>query len=221
MTGVLTDQQAGALLDQLQTLATDMVGDVGEHSSRIEEINQTLSKPQSGPIDRPAEEAVFAAISPGRRGQQSCMQNKLQSAEKQIRDQSRQIDHHLAEALRIDPLTKLANRRAFDLEIAPRFAERDRSENTFSLLLLDIDHFKAFNDACTAMRSATTCCGTCPRSWPRRCAKWIWSRAARWRGVRFVVLPMTDLANGKRARRASPRSDRPAARTALTDEHCR
>jgi diguanylate cyclase (GGDEF)-like protein len=45
-----------------------------------------------------------------------------------------------------DPLTDLANRRAFDYVIAREFKKVKRSLRTLSLLMIDIDHFKRIND---------------------------------------------------------------------------
>jgi diguanylate cyclase (GGDEF)-like protein len=45
-----------------------------------------------------------------------------------------------------DPLTKLANRRAFDESLAREVALATRHGKALSLLLLDIDHFKSVND---------------------------------------------------------------------------
>jgi diguanylate cyclase (GGDEF)-like protein/PAS domain S-box-containing protein len=45
-----------------------------------------------------------------------------------------------------DPLTGLANRRAFDEEIEREWNRTLRDGSRMSLLLLDIDHFKEFND---------------------------------------------------------------------------
>ncbi len=51
------------------------------------------------------------------------------------------------EALSItDGLTNLANRRRFDEKLAEEIHRHARKETTLSLILLDIDHFKAFND---------------------------------------------------------------------------
>lgn len=52
----------------------------------------------------------------------------------------------VAEA-RTDILTGLKNRRAFDEELGRQFAQRQRQGIHFSLIMIDIDHFKAFNDA--------------------------------------------------------------------------
>jgi diguanylate cyclase (GGDEF)-like protein len=45
-----------------------------------------------------------------------------------------------------DGLTGLDNRRSFDLELARRLDEARRMERPLSLCLMDIDHFKSFND---------------------------------------------------------------------------
>lgn len=45
-----------------------------------------------------------------------------------------------------DSLTNLANRKAFDLEMTKVRKMSDESGKAFSLVLMDIDHFKAFND---------------------------------------------------------------------------
>jgi diguanylate cyclase (GGDEF)-like protein len=45
-----------------------------------------------------------------------------------------------------DALTGLANRRAFDGQLAGEWARWERYQRPFSLLLFDIDHFKAIND---------------------------------------------------------------------------
>jgi diguanylate cyclase (GGDEF)-like protein len=45
-----------------------------------------------------------------------------------------------------DGLTGLANRRFFDMEMARRLEEARRMQQPLSLCLMDIDHFKSFND---------------------------------------------------------------------------
>lgn len=46
----------------------------------------------------------------------------------------------------IDPLTRLANRRQFDDILSTEFFRLKRSGAPLSLILLDVDHFKRFND---------------------------------------------------------------------------
>ncbi|KAF0215117.1 MAG: response regulator [Geobacteraceae bacterium] len=45
-----------------------------------------------------------------------------------------------------DPLTGLANRRSMVIHLEKRFEEARRYEGKLSLIMLDIDHFKKYND---------------------------------------------------------------------------
>ncbi|MBN1853608.1 MAG: diguanylate cyclase [Pirellulales bacterium] len=63
----------------------------------------------------------------------------------ELRGQVSQIESHLADA-RTDGLTGLANRRAFDEELSRRLSELERNGGVFTLLLIDVDHFKKIND---------------------------------------------------------------------------
>ncbi len=47
-----------------------------------------------------------------------------------------------------DPLTRLYNRRYFDDRLLSEFAFAERQHTELALLLIDIDHFKRFNDSC-------------------------------------------------------------------------
>lgn len=47
-----------------------------------------------------------------------------------------------------DPLTRLYNRRYFDDRLSSEFAFAQRHRAELALLLIDIDHFKQFNDSC-------------------------------------------------------------------------
>ena len=57
-----------------------------------------------------------------------------------------QANRRLAELSRTDELTGLANRREFERQFATSLAMASRQRAPLSLMLLDIDHFKAFND---------------------------------------------------------------------------
>ena len=46
-----------------------------------------------------------------------------------------------------DALTQIANRRAFDRNLAAMMEEAQRTSQPLSLVLVDIDRFKAFNDS--------------------------------------------------------------------------
>ena len=62
------------------------------------------------------------------------------------------ITHHkqsetaLQRAALLDPLTKIANRRHFDNFLEKEWARAIRSSEPLSLVLIDVDHFKLYND---------------------------------------------------------------------------
>ncbi len=133
-------RRAGEVLIRLRDLAMRVAVDVDEHSSQVAEINDKLTSTHGGEpaliVDVVAE--LFQA------NQQ--IQERLTSTENKLREQAEQIQINAVEA-RTDSLTLLANRRAFDDELARRIAEFDRHGRPFSLLMADVDRFKEVNDA--------------------------------------------------------------------------
>ncbi len=73
------------------------------------------------------------------------LHRKLKKAEKEIEQQRAVIEVQRAHA-RTDSLTGLPNRRAFDDELARQFKDMEKDETPVSLLFIDVDHFKKFND---------------------------------------------------------------------------
>ena len=59
----------------------------------------------------------------------------------------RQANEELLRLSTLDPLTGLANRRCFDEALNQECARLRRSDSTVSLILVDVDHFKALNDS--------------------------------------------------------------------------
>ena len=59
----------------------------------------------------------------------------------------RQANEELLRLSTLDPLTGLANRRRFDQTLAQECARLRRSNSGLSLILVDVDHFKALNDS--------------------------------------------------------------------------
>jgi diguanylate cyclase len=128
---------------RIQDLAKGMASDVGEHTTQVEAMTTDLqSIVESHPDGRNG--AMFMAI--GRIVEaNSQLQQRLTIAEKQIEVQAGELRSYESEA-RTDSLTGLANRRAFDDEMKRRYSEWQRRQTKFSLLILDLDHFKRFND---------------------------------------------------------------------------
>jgi diguanylate cyclase len=130
---------AAEILTRLQDLATRVAVDVDEHSTRVEEINEKLAaNDEQKPV------IIVDVVAQLIQANQT-MQKRLASTEDKLRKQAREIQIHATEA-RTDALTLLANRRAFDDELARRVAEYKRLGRTFSMIMADVDYFKTFND---------------------------------------------------------------------------
>jgi diguanylate cyclase (GGDEF)-like protein len=63
-------------------------------------------------------------------------------ADRELRDKLRYAEENAT----IDPLTRLSNRRHFEARLKEESAHARRHQQAFSLLMLDIDHFKSVND---------------------------------------------------------------------------
>jgi diguanylate cyclase len=77
--------------------------------------------------------------------QSSVLEKMLLESNAAMEEMRRDLEHVRREAM-TDGLTGLANRKAFDGEFDRLFQDATRSQASFTLLMLDIDHFKAFND---------------------------------------------------------------------------
>ena len=70
------------------------------------------------------------------------MANKLASREEELRI----ANEHLEEMVSLDGLTGLANRRGFDRELERAWQRAADGRQPIALMMIDIDHFKLFND---------------------------------------------------------------------------
>jgi diguanylate cyclase len=73
------------------------------------------------------------------------LKSKLDSAESRLQEQAVEIEAHISRSL-TDALTGLPNRREFNERLEQRMGAWQRRKEAFSLLLLDVDHFKRLND---------------------------------------------------------------------------
>ena len=128
---------------RLRDLASTLVSDVDEHHARVDQITATLRS--SHPSDAAAAEAEFLRAMAQVTAASEELQQRLEQAEQQIQAQAEEIRAHETEA-HTDSLTRLANRRAFDVELDRCCSQWQHTQTRFSLALLDIDHFKKFND---------------------------------------------------------------------------
>lgn len=74
---------------------------------------------------------------------QAQQQQQLDSYQRQLEE----VNRDLAEQTQRDPLTGLKNRRAFDCILRDELSRAQRVHSSLGLLMVDVDHFKPFNDA--------------------------------------------------------------------------
>ena len=127
------------LVGRVTALTGSVAEQVGEHSGSISAIHTELAGLQDAD-----QAAVTAAIRKLQMANEA-MQRRLAQAELQLQAHQRQLQN-VASAARTDGLTGLLNRRTLDEELDRCLAEYRRRGRTSALLLVDVDHFKRFND---------------------------------------------------------------------------
>jgi diguanylate cyclase len=125
-------------LARLQDLTRRVAADLDQHAECVEEITAQLAS------DDKDEAAVVAAVTQLIQANQR-MKRQLDTAEERLEAQAVQIESHAVEA-RTDALTQVANRRALDHELKRCVAEFQQHGTPTTIMLLDVDHFKRFND---------------------------------------------------------------------------
>lgn len=116
-----------------------------EIDSRIEQIRASLWVPGEQEIETGDGRWLYARVRPADDGTSLTVISDVtetKRAEKALSD----LNTRLEKLARTDGLTGLVNRRAFDEGLALEFKRSRRNTTPLSLLMIDVDRFKAFND---------------------------------------------------------------------------
>jgi diguanylate cyclase (GGDEF)-like protein len=127
------------LFSRLAEITASVSSEVKHHSGSIQSVNDELSCIPHGDVS-----AVAAAVCKLLVMNQQTQQ-RLAHAELRLQAQQRQLAD-VASAAKTDPLTGLANRRGLDEDMAVALTKFQQKGRPTALLMLDIDHFKRFND---------------------------------------------------------------------------
>ena len=133
------NERSAELMAKLATLTEGVASEVGKHSGNIEAINAELAAVKEGDAG-----AVIAAVQKILKANEQ-MQQELIVAENRLQEQQAELVAQ-TEAARTDQLTKITNRRALDEELKKCVLDFQRSAQPFSIMVVDVDHFKKFND---------------------------------------------------------------------------
>ncbi|GIW95389.1 MAG: hypothetical protein KatS3mg110_3430 [Pirellulaceae bacterium] len=125
------------MLERMHGLTAEVSSEVASHRTAVESASQELS---SNPGPQQILDTVARLLAAN-----DTMRSRLEMAEARLKEQEQMLARQMEEA-RTDALTRVGNRRAFDMEMArleKEFRERHRPS---SVMMLDVDHFKKFND---------------------------------------------------------------------------
>ena len=132
------------LLLNLSEMVNDLIEQQSSYSGRMEDHKAEIQKITTVAKLRETVKIIIRELdeihAAGER-----YRDQLNEAHDKIQTQQELMDE-IQTAAKIDFLTKIANRRAFDERLAEEFARGKRYDHPFALALLDIDHFKAIND---------------------------------------------------------------------------
>lgn len=146
------------LENRLSTVSAEM-------SSKIDAVSRAMSEAMSnaahysdeletanGALDAELNQDVLKALTANlldetRRMQEvnRKLETRLEASRQDISLLQRDLDEARRESM-IDSLTKIANRKRFDDRLAQEVATAGEQDTPLALLLIDIDHFKRFND---------------------------------------------------------------------------
>jgi diguanylate cyclase len=146
----LNDQirDAGA---QLTRELKSVAGAIATARKSQESYGRTLSSASKG-LKKAEEAAVVRELIETLSQATDKMRGVTAGLEKRLQDSTLEVNklrEHLEQVRRdamTDALTNLANRKAFDEELSRLCREADVAGQTLSLAVIDIDHFKRFND---------------------------------------------------------------------------
>jgi diguanylate cyclase len=141
-------RDAGAVLNRELTSVSDAIAKAQKSHAAY---GVTLAD-ASASIDRVAEPADLKHVVTGLSTATNRVQEENAVLERRLETSTKEVARlreHLEQVRRdamTDALTNLSNRKAFDEELLRACEEAEQNRSTVSLAVLDIDHFKRFND---------------------------------------------------------------------------
>jgi diguanylate cyclase len=139
----VSDQVMGEI-EQVMAMIDAAAGSASNYSESLADASQKLgqSKDRDG-LRAIVESLVHSAKEMEESNQQ--LEARLSASKQEITELQTNLETVRNESL-IDPLTQLYNRKHFDDALAQAIEDAHVKDEPLSLMMTDIDHFKAFND---------------------------------------------------------------------------
>jgi diguanylate cyclase len=131
-------------INQVMSMMDAAVGSASSYTESLTDASDKLGSAKDREGIRTIVESLVAAANEMKQANQT-LEQRLHASKEEIN----QLQENLA-VVRIesltDPLTGLANRKHFDERLTQAMAEATERSEPLSLVMIDIDHFKTFND---------------------------------------------------------------------------
>ena len=137
------DNTQEAITKVLKTINTSL-SDSGRYQGAVETLQSTLEQPLNMDRLRTVVASVVVEVKT-MVNEQEQLRQQLDMASSELATLRANLDTVRRQA-ETDALTGIANRRAFDQTLKQALGAAVRNRTALSLLLIDIDHFKKFND---------------------------------------------------------------------------
>ena len=144
-----TVNRLGENLKRVMSDVSDSTAVVDTHAVEFGgELDRIGERLVSGNLDTPALAEVVSSAAEGTariRATVSSVHERLSASQQEFEELRRELERVREESV-LDSLTGLQNRRAFDQRVAELLAAAQGRQETFCLIVADIDHFKRVND---------------------------------------------------------------------------
>jgi diguanylate cyclase len=131
-------------INQVVAMIKAAAGSASHYSENLNDASNKLSTSKDRDSLRSIVEALVATTNDMKNANQD-LERRLTSSREEINRLNDDLAQIRTESL-TDPLTALGNRKQFDEQLDITLAEASERNEPLSLMMVDIDHFKAFND---------------------------------------------------------------------------
>jgi diguanylate cyclase len=137
------DQVMGEI-EQVMAMIDAAAGTANSYSESLADVSERLGQSKDREGLRAIVESLVQAAKEMEESNQK-LEARLSASKQEITDLQNNLEVVRNESL-TDPLTQLYNRKFFDATLAQAIEEANTKNEPLSLMMTDIDHFKAFND---------------------------------------------------------------------------
>lgn len=134
-------------LEALQSVAKsaeELTTEVDSHNVELETVGRTVGDLSANGAYEQIKQTLLTQISTAIESNRK-LENDLVCTRYRLEEQAQELDRTRMEA-RMDSLSGVGNRKAFDESLRFMLSKSQRKRESFALLLIDVDHFKWIND---------------------------------------------------------------------------